>query len=119
VPIAGSAITSLAAKFGATEADVYLVSVTGESMAPLICDGDVILVDRRDRDLRRDDVYVIRMDDALLVKNVQVLPGGAVRIWSENDKISAPFTVNVHDQALAPGYEVIGRVLWRGGTLRR
>lgn len=106
-------------RFNANEADVYLVSVTGDSMAPLICEGDVILVDRRERDIRRDDVYVIRMDDALLVKNVQLLPGGVVRCWSENEKVSGAFTVNIHDPALAPGFEVIGRVLWRGGTLRR
>lgn len=109
----------LSSKFNATESDVYLVSVTGDSMAPLICEGDVILVDRRERDVRRDDVYVIRMDDALLVKNVQLLPGGVVRVWSENEKVSGAFTVNIHDPALSPGFEVIGRVLWRGGTLRR
>lgn len=106
-------------RFKATDEDVYLVSVTGDSMAPLLNDGDVILVDKRDKNIRNDDVYVVRMDDALMVKNVQLLPGGIIKVWSENERTAEPFTVNIHQPELSPGFEILGRVVWRGGTLRR
>ena len=106
-------------RFKATDEDVYLVSVTGESMAPLLNEGDVILVDKRDKNIRNDAVYVVRMDDALMVKNVQLLPGGVIKVWSENERVAEPFTVNIHQPELSPGFEILGRVVWRGGTLRR
>lgn len=105
--------------FKATKDDVYLVSVTGDSMAPLLNDGDVILADRRDKNIRNDDVYVVRMDEVLMVKNVQLLPGGIIKVWNENKRVAGPFTVNLHRPEMSPGFEIIGRVLWRGGTLRR
>jgi phage repressor protein C with HTH and peptisase S24 domain len=109
----------LSANFGASHDDVYLVSVMGESMSPLLNEGDVILVDKRDRVVRTDAIYVVRMGEALMVKNVQRLPHRMLRVWSENEKVAEPFNVDLTDGGAHPDFDIIGRVLWRGGTIRR
>ena len=52
-----------------------VIRVDGNSMAPTLADGDEILVDRGDGAARlRDGIYVLRVDDALVVKRLAVGP---------------------------------------------
>jgi phage repressor protein C with HTH and peptisase S24 domain len=96
----------------ATQQDLYLIHVEGESMEPTLRPGDVILVDHREgAQLPRDGIYVLRMDDSLLVKRLQRMPGSQVRVSSDNPAYE-PFTVS-----LAQGkneMEIVGRVVWCG-----
>jgi hypothetical protein len=85
------------------------IAVTGDSMEPLLRDGDEILVDRTPRPLR-DGIHVVRLDDTLLVKRVQAVPAGRLRLISENDAYPP---LEVAGQEV----EVIGRVVWKGGRL--
>src|SRR3546814_1736240 len=51
------------------------IRVEGDSMVPTLADGDEILVDRSDAGERvRDGIYVLRMDEALIVKRLSVNP---------------------------------------------
>ena len=55
-----------------------VIRVEGDSMAPTLADGDDILIDRNDRDDRlRDGVYVLRVDEALVVKRLALAPDRA------------------------------------------
>lgn len=96
----------------ASPQDLYLVYVDGESMEPTLRPGDMVLVDRcQAHNVPRDGIYVIRMDDSLLVKRLQRLPGHRVRVTSDNPAYE-PFDLdlNTHQEELA----VIGRVIWAG-----
>jgi len=98
--------------------DLYLIYVSGESMEPTLRPGDIILVDRRDTTVRRDGIYVLTMDNTLLVKRLQSLPGGKVRVMSDNPAY-APFDMDkglldAEFQDDAEGAGVIGRVVWTG-----
>lgn len=42
--------------------------------------GDIVLLDHTDTRASREGVYTIRMDGALLVKQLQRLPGGIVKV---------------------------------------
>jgi phage repressor protein C with HTH and peptisase S24 domain len=87
-----------------------IISVTGDSMAPTLADGDDILVDRNDAgDRLRDGIYVLRADDALNVKRIALNPvGRGFTVRSDN-----PAYPDWPD--CAPGsIEVIGRVVWAG-----
>lgn len=88
-----------------------LIHVEGDSMDPDLRAGDIILVDHTDTTARREGIYVLRMDDALLVKMVQRLPGGIIKLISRNDAYE-PIMLPV--PKLDPGGEVaiIGRVVW-------
>lgn len=90
--------------------DLALVHVEGESMEPTLRPGDLILVNRKDR-LVRDGVYLVRIDDAVLVKRLQRLPGGRLEVVSDNPAYK-PFTVSLADEGAS--IAVIGRVIWAG-----
>lgn len=90
-----------------------IIRVEGDSMAPTLTPGDDILVDLADREERlRDGVYVLRIDDALVVKRIALHPiGGRVTVQSDN-----PAYPDWPDCDLA-SLNCIGRVIWAGRKL--
>jgi len=93
-----------------------LVNVVGNSMEPEIHSGDVVLIDRRDKDISVEGPHLVRIDGSLLVKLVQRRPGGVLRVASKNESYT-PFDINVNAEQLQD-FEVLGRVRWAGVTFR-
>lgn len=91
--------------------DLRLIHVEGDSMEPDLRSGDIILVDHTDTTARREGVYVIRMDNALLVKALQRLPGGVINVTSRNAAYQ-PFRVNASEVESNEDFSIIGRVVW-------
>src|SRR3546814_3270167 len=57
---------------GANPAGLSMIRADGDSMSPTLSHGDEIMVDRMDGAARlRDGIYVLRMDDTLMVKRVR------------------------------------------------
>lgn len=86
------------------------IRVEGDSMAPTLADGDEILVDRSDAGSRlRDGIYVLRMDDALIVKRLSVNPAArSVSIRSDNEAYPG------WPDCPLGSIDVVGRVVWAG-----
>jgi phage repressor protein C with HTH and peptisase S24 domain len=99
-----------------THDELAMVNVVGNSMEPHIHSGDVVLVDRRDKEISVEGPHLVRVDGALLVKNVQRRPGGFLRVSSRNEEYE-PFEINVMSEQLHD-FEVLGRVRWAGVTFR-
>lgn len=89
--------------------DLSLIYVEGDSMEPLLRSGDIILVDHTDTEARREGIYVMRLDGALVVKQVQRLPGAVLRLVSANPAYE-PFTLRL--EGLDESAAIIGRVVW-------
>lgn len=85
------------------------IRVMGDSMDPLLRDGDEILVDRTPRPFR-EGVHVVRLGDALHVKLLQAVPPDRLRLISKNAAYE-PVEVGMAD------VDVVGRVVWKGGRL--
>ena len=85
------------------------IRVMGDSMDPLLRDGDEILVDRTPRAFR-EGVHVVRLGEALHVKLLQAVPPGRMRLISKNQAYE-PVEVAMED------VDVVGRVVWKGGRL--
>lgn len=86
-----------------------IIQVAGDSMTPTLGDGDDILVDRADAaDRLRDGIYVIRMDDQLLVKRLAPRPAHRISVISDNPAYPSWDDADPRDIA------VIGRVIWAG-----
>jgi phage repressor protein C with HTH and peptisase S24 domain len=87
-----------------------IVRVEGDSMAPTLNAGDDILVDLGDAGERlRDGIYVLRVDDALVVKRLALNPTRR-RVTVQSDNPAYPDW---------PGCSLddincIGRVIWSG-----
>ena len=90
--------------------ELFLVHVEGESMTPVLNPGDVILGKKQNGAPVKDGIHVVRLDDVILVKRVQRLPGGKIKISSDN-KAYEPYTL---DLAEIDNFAVIGRVVWAG-----
>ena len=79
-------------------------------MAPTLNDGDDILIDRRDAgEPLRDGIYVLRVDERLLVKRLAVHPMGRhVTVQSDNPAYPDWPDCGIDD------VHCIGRVIWAG-----
>lgn len=101
-------------KLGADPRALSIIRVEGDSMAPTLGDGDDILVDSSDAASRlRDGIYVLRMDDMLMVKRIARAPGrGVVDVVSDNSQYPTHRAVSLDMVAL------VGRVVWAGRKVR-
>ena len=99
---------------GADPRALSIIRVEGDSMAPTLDDGDDILVDGGDAAARlRDGIYVLRMDDVLMVKRVARAPGqGRSSVISDN-----PHYRSWDDLPMA-SVQLVGRVVWTGRRVR-
>ncbi|MFC3100919.1 S24 family peptidase [Altererythrobacter lauratis] len=85
------------------------VRVIGDSMEPLLREGDDLLVDTRAQPFR-DGIYVLRLDGNLLVKRVTAQGAGRFSILSQN-LAYPPLSVDAQD------FELLGRVVWKSGRV--
>jgi SOS-response transcriptional repressor LexA len=90
--------------------NLSIVRVEGDSMAPTLSAGDDILVDLGDSaDRLRDGIYVLRIDDALVVKRIALNPVGR-RLTVQSDNPAYPDWPDCTLKDIKP----VGRVIWSG-----
>lgn len=94
--------------------DIALLGITGSSSEPVLRSGDTVMVDRRDRDVQAEGLHLLRVDEVLLVKLVQRLPGRALRVSSTNDAFRS-FDIKLDEEHQA-NVDILGRVRWGGVT---
>jgi phage repressor protein C with HTH and peptisase S24 domain len=87
-----------------------IVRVQGDSMSPTLNEGDDILVDLGDGAERlRDGIYVLRAEDALVVKRLALNPMGR-RVTVQSDNPAYPDWPDCSLDKI----QLIGRVIWSG-----
>lgn len=90
--------------------NLSIVRVEGDSMSPTLNDGDDILVDLGDCAERlRDGIYVLRVDDAIVVKRLALNPMGR-RVTVQSDNPAYPDWPDCGLDEI----HCIGRVIWSG-----
>lgn len=90
-----------------------IIRVEGDSMSPTLSAGDDILVDRGDTvDRLRDGIYVLRVDDSVVVKRLAMHPAGR-RVTVQSDNPSYPDWPDCSIEEI----NCIGRVIWAGRKL--
>jgi len=100
----------LKALTGSQPSKLSIVRVEGDSMAPTLNAGDDILVDLGDSgDRLRDGIYVLRIDDAVVVKRLALNPTGR-RVTVQSDNPAYPDWPDCSLDDIKP----IGRVIWAG-----
>ena len=102
----------VARRLGVAPEALTMITARGDSMEPLIHDGDALFVDGGDRQLSsRSGLFVLRLDGVLLVKRVARI-GLELRIASDNP--AAPSIAPMR----ADRAEIIGRVVRLARSLK-
>lgn len=98
---------------GGSPSGLSMIRVSGDSMVPTLADGDEILVDRSDAaDRLREGIYVLRVDDMLMVKRLAIDPATrTISIISDN--AAYPVWADRDPREI----EIIGRAVWTGRRL--
>lgn len=102
-------VRSKLSKVSAME-NVKIITGLGDSMSGLYEDGDALFCDTGVSKVDIDAVFAFRYHDELYIKRVQRIPGGRLKMISDNPKYE-PFVV---DHADRDDFQVLGRIV---GTL--
>ncbi|UZP67343.1 transcriptional regulator [Desulfovibrio mangrovi] len=89
-----------------------IMEVMGRSMENTLHNGDMCLVNERDKELVEDRIYVIRVHDEIYVKRFSRAPGRYLFRGDNRELSYQDIEVDVSDESL--NWEVIGRVIWAG-----
>lgn len=92
--------------------NLTVIEVRGESMSPTLLPGDEVMVDLTGSQTIVDGIYAVRIDDTLMVKRVQHLPGKRLMVTSDNPAYQS-FQVDIQSAA-EEDFVIVGRVLWAG-----
>lgn len=91
-----------------------VIQVSGDSMSPTLIDGDDILVDRADgAEHIRDGIYVLRVDDSLIVKRLAINPV-QLSFSVRSDNPAYPDWNDVNPDNI----DIVGRVIWTGRRIK-
>ena len=91
-----------------TFADLFVARGEGDSMQPTLLDGDLVLIDTAQRDIRQQDrIWAVSYGDLGMIKRVRRLPSGMYRLMSDNELVPP---IECCDDEM----HVVGRVIWIG-----
>lgn len=99
--------------------NVQLIRMFDDTMEPTIKAGDLLFVDYRDGLTAKmsslsDGIYVLTMEEHLMVKRLQIIPEGLVEVISDNP-IYKTFTIK--KEQIGKVVSIVGRVMWVGKKL--
>lgn len=101
---------------GVHEANAVCATVKGRSMERLIMDGATIGIDTGSKTIEDGEIYAFDQDGMLRVKYLYRLPGGGVRVRSENDDEFPDETLTTEEFA---SIRMLGWVFWWSTVRRR
>lgn len=95
---------------GVAPRSAALIEVRGDSMAPVLQDGELVIVDTSCRDFRDDAIYVLQYSGALRIKSVRRRLDGKIEIRSANEDYGVELLSE--QEAEAGTFTIVGRARW-------
>jgi len=80
------------------------INVDGESMEPTLQDGSIVFIDREQRDINKDGIFVASTTAGLFIKRIRQRADGMVELISDNKAYGSEIIT-------ADEIEIIGRVI--------
>lgn len=88
--------------------ELFVARGEGDSMQPTILDGDIVLIDTAQKNVRQQDrIWAVAYGDLGMIKRVRRLPSGNYVLMSDNATVPP---IECADEEMY----VIGRVIWIG-----
>lgn len=85
----------------------------GDSMYPTIADGDILLIDTSESEIRTQGIYSLLIDGLLVTKRCLIGGRGKLVLKSDNPSYG---TTEMHPADIED-LRVLGRVVWHGGMI--
>lgn len=92
-----------------------ILTVRGDSMAPFLMDGDVVLIDTSDTVVQNYKIYAVAVGDELRIKRLYRRPDGTLVMHSDNPNWTPREELITRADLEAGLVRIIGRMRWRGG----
>lgn len=86
--------------------NIVLMMVEGESMTPTISDGDTVMIDMGRTRIKSGSIFAIGIEDTIIIKRLEYLVNGRIRIISDNRREYAPYEADSRE------IRIIGEVIW-------
>ncbi|MCP1726255.1 phage repressor protein C with HTH and peptisase S24 domain [Natronospira proteinivora] len=101
------------ARQGWEERHLRLLEAHGDSMVPTICDGSLLLVDVSVNILQEEGIFLLEVDDILLLRRLQFDVEGGVLAVNDNPAYREQYLRKAHKDELS----VYGKVVWVGNRI--
>ncbi len=101
-------------ELGTNPKNLLLVHSIGDSMEPTIHSGDLLLIDRSKSQVNGEGIYLINLEDGLMVKRIEWLLNGSVVIRGDNTHVSREQVLPSKDMEKL---HILGRVVWMGSKI--
>lgn len=88
--------------------DMKLFRIRGLSMSPTLEEGDLILIDSSRKEIVTGHMFLIRINDELMVKRLESVPG-KILFHSDNPEYK---TIELSTADESQEVEIYGRVIW-------
>jgi phage repressor protein C with HTH and peptisase S24 domain len=93
------------AKIATSRQNLILMFVQGDSMEPVIMEGDIVMIDRGRTKIRTGRIYAVGVSDTVMIKRLELLPDQKVNVISDNKGYS-PYIIGCDT------IRIIGQVIW-------
>ena len=88
------------------------VKVKGDSMEPLLFNGDVVLINLDETEITDGCVYAVRWENSLYIKRLAMLPSVGIKFMSENPIYD---TIVISSDEVDEQVQILGRVRDKSG----
>lgn len=102
----------LSRQLNVSSEQLVFVTISGDSMLPTLQDGDRVLVDMSDKDVRREGLYLLQSEEGLMAKRLTEQQG-EINVCSDNpdyDNWIIPLTERENNP-------VAGKIVWCGRAI--
>ena len=83
------------------------MEVFGQSMEPMIKEGDTVLIDQSQKNILAGAIYAVGVEDTILIKRLEKHPNKLV-LCSDNKDYESIYL----ESEEADGLRIIGKVIW-------
>lgn len=95
-------------QIGPHTGNLVSITVTGDSMAPTIVDGETVIIDAQDRKVTVSGIYVIAPHGRYQLKRVHLRLDGSLKVMSDNPAYEPELLMSNQVE----GLNVVGRMVW-------
>lgn len=103
-------------KMNAQRNGLCAMEILGNSMSPVLNDGDSVLIDRTEQKISDGKIFLIEHGGLIIIKRLYNMPFGGIRIVSDNRLEFPELQLTLKDRETQE-LNIIGRVVWRGGNI--